>query len=122
MSEPDGHIPTYADVPIGIDATGTRREFDSLGTVDVPADRYWGAQTQRSLEHFSIGNDHMPIEVYRAYGLVKKACAMVNERAGGWRTGGPRSSCRPPTRRSPAGSTTSSRSSSGRPARAPRAT
>jgi hypothetical protein len=39
-------VPTYADRPIGIDATGTRTEFDSLGTVEVPADRYWGAQTQ----------------------------------------------------------------------------
>ena len=75
-------IPTYTDVPVGIDAQGSRSEFDSLGTVDVPADRYWGAQTQRSLMHFSIGNDHMPIEVYHAYGLVKKACALVNERAG----------------------------------------
>jgi fumarate hydratase class II len=74
--------PAYADTPIGIDASGTRTEFDSLGTVEVPADRYWGAQTQRSLQHFSIGNDHMPVEVYRAYGLVKKACAQVNERAG----------------------------------------
>jgi fumarate hydratase class II len=75
-------VPTYADVPIGIAATGMRTEFDSLGSVEVPADRYWGAQTQRSLVHFSIGNDHMPIEVYRAYGFVKKACALVNQRAG----------------------------------------
>jgi fumarate hydratase class II len=75
-------IPTYTDVPVGIDAQGSRSEFDSLGSVDVPGDRYWGAQTQRSLIHFSIGNDHMPIEVYHAYGLVKKACALVNERAG----------------------------------------
>ena len=67
----DNPAPTYAYRPIGIDATGTRTEFDSLGTVEVPADRYWGAQTQRSLQHFSIGNDHMPIEVYRAYGLIK---------------------------------------------------
>jgi fumarate hydratase class II len=75
-------------VPIGITAAGTRTEFDSMGNVDVPADRYWGAQTQRSLQHFSIGNDHMPIEVYRAYGYVKKACALVNETAGrlpGWK-------------------------------------
>src|SRR5882757_7913522 len=78
----DDQISTYTDVPVGIAAPGTRSEFDSLGTVDVPADRYWGAQTQRSLIHFSIGNDHMPIEVYHAYGLVKKACALVNERAG----------------------------------------
>src|SRR6476659_6945956 len=83
MSEkPDNEIPTYTDVPIAIDATGSRSEFDSLGHVDVPADKYWGAQTQRSLQHFSIGDDHMPIGVYRAYGLVKKACAMVNEQAG----------------------------------------
>ena len=66
MSEkPDNEIPTYTDVPIAIDATGSRSEFDSLGHVDVPADKYWGAQTQRSLQHFSIGDDRMPIEVYR---------------------------------------------------------
>ena len=69
------------DVAIGIDATGSRAEFDSMGTVDVPADRYWGAQTQRSLQHFSIGNDRMPVEVYHAYGYVKKACALVNAEA-----------------------------------------
>jgi len=74
--------PTITDVPIGIDATGKRVEFDSMGNVDVPADHYWGAQTQRSLIHFSIGNDHMPIEVYRAYGIVKKAAAIVNQKAG----------------------------------------
>lgn len=45
-------VPTYTQVPVGIDATGMRSEFDSLGSVDVPADRYWGAQTQRSLLHF----------------------------------------------------------------------
>ncbi|WP_237570978.1 class II fumarate hydratase [Mycolicibacterium lacusdiani] len=71
-----------ADVPIGIDATGMRVESDSMGTIDVPADRYWGAQTQRSLIHFSIGNDKMPKEVYHAYGYVKKAAARVNARAG----------------------------------------
>jgi fumarate hydratase, class II len=59
-----------------------RVEFDSMGQVKVPADRLWGAQTQRSLIHFSIGNDHMPIEVYHAYGYVKKAAALVNERKG----------------------------------------
>jgi fumarate hydratase class II len=59
-----------------------RVEFDSMGQVKVPADRLWGAQTQRSLIHFSIGNDHMPIEVYHAYGYVKKAAAIVNERKG----------------------------------------
>ena len=74
--------PKILDVPIGLDVTGIRREFDSLGDVEVPADRYWGAQTQRSLEHFNIGNYRMPKEVYHAYGYVKKAAAVVNGRAG----------------------------------------
>ncbi|MFI9630832.1 class II fumarate hydratase [Streptomyces sp. NPDC052042] len=68
-------------VPIGIQADGQREEFDSMGTVEVPADRYWGAQTQRSLIHFSIGDDRMPKEVYHAYGYVKKAAALVNAAA-----------------------------------------
>jgi fumarate hydratase, class II len=74
--------PKILDLPIGLDATGMRHEFDSLGDVEVPADRYWGAQTQRSLEHFDIGNDRMPKEVYHAYGYVKKAAAVVNTRGG----------------------------------------
>lgn len=74
--------PKILNLPIGISATGTREEFDSMGAVAVPADRYWGAQTQRSLQHFNIGNDRMPIEVYHAYGYVKKAAAMVNLKAG----------------------------------------
>jgi fumarate hydratase class II len=49
-----------------------------MGTIEVPAEHYWGAQTQRSLLHFSIGNDRMPTAVYRAYGCVKKAAALVN--------------------------------------------
>ena len=57
---------------------GRRTESDSMGTVEVPADRYWGAQTQRSLHHFSIGDERMPVEVVRALGLVKKASALVN--------------------------------------------
>jgi len=74
--------PRVLNIPAGLRATGTRREFDSLGDVQVPADRYWGAQTQRSLEHFNIGTDRMPAEVYHAYGYVKKAAAIVNTRAG----------------------------------------
>jgi fumarate hydratase, class II len=74
--------PTLRDVPIGIDATGQRQETDSMGVIDVPADRYWGAQTQRSLAHFAIGDDRMPKRVYRAYGYVKKAAALVNASAG----------------------------------------
>src|SRR6201984_675738 len=74
--------PKILDLPIGLDATGMRKEFDSLGDVEVPADRYWGAQTQRSLLHFNIGHDRMPKEVYHAYGYVKKAAAVVNTAAG----------------------------------------
>jgi fumarate hydratase, class II len=74
--------PALLDVPIGIDAIGERCERDSMGSIEVPADRYWGAQTQRSLVHFAIGDDHMPKAVYRAYGYVKKAAALVNVAAG----------------------------------------
>jgi fumarate hydratase class II len=74
--------PRILDLPIGIDAIGVRMESDSIGEIEVPADRYWGAQTERSLHHFAIGDDRMPIEVYRAYGYVKKAAAIVNGRAG----------------------------------------
>jgi fumarate hydratase, class II len=74
--------PRMRDVPIGIAATGERRETDSMGAIDVPADRYWGAQTQRSLIHFSIGEERMPKAVYHAYGYVKKAAAQVNAASG----------------------------------------
>ena len=59
---------------------GERTESDSMGTIAVPADRYWGAQTQRSLHHFSIGGptERMPVEIVRAFGVLKKACALVN--------------------------------------------
>jgi len=56
----------------------TRTETDSLGAVDVPTDRYWGAQTQRSLENFAIGTERMPIEVVHGMAVVKKAAAKVN--------------------------------------------
>lgn len=90
MSADETTAPEILDLPIGIDATGERHETDSMGRIDVPADRYWGAQTQRSLLHFSIGNDKMPHEVYRAYGYVKKAAALVNGAAGRlpeWKSG-----------------------------------
>src|ERR1700688_726800 len=74
--------PVLRDVPIGINAAGQRHETDSMGGIEVPADRYWGAQTQRSLVHFAIGDDHMPKRVYHAYGYVKKAAALVNAAAG----------------------------------------
>jgi fumarate hydratase class II len=63
-------------------ATEVRVESDSMGTIDVPADRYWGAQTQRSIHHFAIGDDRMPVEVVRAFGILKKACALVNAELG----------------------------------------
>jgi fumarate hydratase class II len=62
--------------------TATRVEHDSLGPVNVPADKLWGAQTQRSLEHFSIGDDLMPQEMIPAYAIIKKAAALVNDKAG----------------------------------------
>jgi fumarate hydratase, class II len=62
--------------------TDTRVEHDSLGPVNVPADKLWGAQTQRSLEHFSIGDDLIPREMIPAYAIVKKAAALVNHKAG----------------------------------------
>jgi fumarate hydratase class II len=64
---------------------GTRQprvEHDGLGPVEVPADKLWGAQTQRSLEHFSIGDDLIPREMISAYAIVKKGAALVNHRAG----------------------------------------
>ena len=55
--------------------SNTRIESDSMGDIAVPADRYWGAQTERSLHHFNIGRDIMPIEVTHAFGILKKAAA-----------------------------------------------
>src|ERR1700758_2092434 len=82
MTHANDEEPHVLDIAIGLDATGMRREFDSLGEGEVSANRYWGAQTQRSLQHFNIGDDRMPKEVYHAYGYVKKAAAMVTSRAG----------------------------------------
>src|SRR3954465_6712507 len=59
-----------------------RKETDSLGEVSVPADKLWGAQTQRSLEHFSIGKDLMPREMITAYATLKKAAANANKAGG----------------------------------------
>ena len=59
-----------------------RTERDTMGTIEVPADRYWGAQTQRSLQNFRIGEDRFPRPMIRAFGLVKKACALVNQDLG----------------------------------------
>src|ERR1700739_2134924 len=61
---------------------GIRKETDSLGRVDVPSDKLWGAQTQRSLEHFSIGQDLMPREMIGAYATLKKGAANANRNGG----------------------------------------
>ncbi len=60
----------------------TRTETDSMGTIAVPTDRYWGAQTQRSLIYFAIGHDTMPRELIRAFGVLKRAAATVNQDLG----------------------------------------
>src|SRR5258708_27799282 len=60
----------------------TRIETDTFGPIEVPADRYWGAQTQRSLENFRIGDERMPQPLIRALAIVKRASAEVNQSLG----------------------------------------
>ena len=60
----------------------TRTETDTMGAVEVPANRYWGAQTQRSIENFPIGTEKMPVPLIRALGIVKKAAAQANAQLG----------------------------------------
>ena len=67
---------------INMEPAGVRKETDSLGEVDVPSDKLWGAQTQRSLEHFSIGHDLIPREMIAAYAILKKAAANANHAGG----------------------------------------
>ena len=62
--------------------TETRKETDSFGSISVPKDKYWGAQTQRSLENFKIGNELMPKAIIRALGIIKLAAAKVNKSQG----------------------------------------
>ncbi|MGY3436703.1 MULTISPECIES: class II fumarate hydratase [unclassified Marinovum] len=62
--------------------TETRTETDSFGPLEVPADKYWGAQTQRSILNFPIGWEKQPIAIVRALGVIKKACAMANKDSG----------------------------------------
>jgi fumarate hydratase, class II len=69
---------TQGEVPM----SDFRKESDSLGIVEVPADKLWGAQTQRSLEHFSIGTDLMPREMITGYAILKKAAATANHASG----------------------------------------
>ena len=60
----------------------TRTEKDSIGSIEVPGDKYWGAQTQRSFQNFEIGTEKMPLEIIRAQAMIKKAAARVNQRHG----------------------------------------
>jgi fumarate hydratase class II len=62
--------------------SATRTETDSFGPLEVPADKYWGAQTQRSLMNFEIGTETMPLPLVRALGIVKRAAALVNKDLG----------------------------------------
>ena len=64
------------------DKASVRRESDSFGPIDVAADRYWGAQTQRSVQNFPIGGERMPIEIIHALALIKRAAAEVNRESG----------------------------------------
>src|SRR5665647_2391190 len=59
-------------------SASTRTETDSFGPIEVPADRYWGAQTERSRQNFRIGQDRMPMPIVRALGIVKPAAAQTN--------------------------------------------
>src|SRR5512132_3910170 len=63
-------------------ATSTRTETDSFGPIEVAADRYWGAQTERSLNNFRIGTERMPLAIVRALALIKRAAAEVNNTLG----------------------------------------
>jgi fumarate hydratase class II len=62
--------------------TATRIETDSFGPIEVPADRYWGAQTQRSIRNFPIGWERQPVAIIRALGIIKQACAEANKARG----------------------------------------
>ncbi|HEY5008038.1 MAG TPA: lyase family protein, partial [Caulobacteraceae bacterium] len=63
--------------------SATRTETDSFGPIEVPADRYWGAQTQRSLQNFKIGWEKQPVSIVRALGVIKRAAAETNMALGG---------------------------------------
>ena len=103
--------------------TGTRTETDSFGPLEVPADKYWGAQTQRSLMNFRIGDETMPTPLIRAFGIIKRAAALANKDLGKLdpKLADAIAAAAQEVDRGRS-STTISRSSSGRPAPAPRPT
>jgi fumarate hydratase class II len=76
------HVSAKAPAAIKAPRTSGRLETDSMGAIEVARDRYWGAQTERSLLHFAIGFDRMPRSVIRAFGILKKAAAEVNRELG----------------------------------------
>src|SRR6478672_7594145 len=76
MAQPDAPHPTPQVDP------NVRIESDTMGEIAVPSDRYWGAQTERSLHHFNIGTEHFPRALIRALGVLKKACALTNGELG----------------------------------------
>ena len=67
-----------SDTKANVTSAVTRTETDSMGAIEVPADHYWGAQTERSLHHFAISGNTMPVELIRAFGILKRAAAEVN--------------------------------------------
>jgi fumarate hydratase class II len=79
---PGGLTPAPPRNPDGGLVAETRIESDSMGTIEVPANRYWGAQTERSLHHFNIGQEHFPRAMIRALGILKKAAALTNGELG----------------------------------------
>ena len=96
--------------------SATRIERDTFGPIEVPADRLWGAQTQRSLEHFRISTEKMPAALIRAMLIVKRSAARVNVGPGHpCRPKSPMPSSPPPTKRSRARTPPSFRWRSGRP-------
>ena len=100
----------------------TRIENDSFGPIEVPADRYWGAQTERSRRNFRIGEERMPKPIIRALGIVKRAAAEVNSSSARSMHGAGRRSRARRRRSSTASSTITFRCWCGRPAPAPRPT
>src|SRR5271170_7420517 len=68
--------------PPALPSTQKRTETDSFGPIEVPAEHYWGAQTQRSLQNFRIGGERMPLPLIHAFGALKKAAALANMKLG----------------------------------------
>ena len=100
--------------------TTVRHEKDSMGAIEVPADKLWGAQTQRSLEHFRISTEKMPVSLIQALALTKRAAAKVNQDLGLLIK--PPRSLMPPTKCWPVNIPTNFPSPSGKPVPVPKAT